>query len=124
MNKTTAMLAAALVVGILAVPSFADGPLPPGYYVGQSLELYFHEYRVTGPNVVKPGVGFALINTYKTRPVVMVYTRQINPAVVRLIKKLDEGTESRRKERLGSYVVLICDSQDREKELKALAEKE
>jgi WD40 repeat protein/endonuclease YncB( thermonuclease family) len=98
--------------------------LQPGYKVNDHLQLFTNEYRVTGPNVEKPGVGCNLPCTYSTRPVVMVYTRKINPPVIRLIKELNESTGKHQQERLGSYLVLVCDSQDREKELKAWAEKE
>src|SRR5262249_51465125 len=81
----------------------------------------FREYRATGPN---PGAGGSLVCTYSTRPVVMVYTREINAPVVRLIKKLNEATAAHAKERLGSYVVLFCDRLGRAKGLKALAEQE
>jgi hypothetical protein len=96
-------------------------PLQPRYKVGDSLQLFVHEHHVTGPN---PGIGCYLVCTYSTRPVVMVYTRDINDAVIRLIKKLDTATRNHQQERLGSYVVLFCHSYDRAAELKALAEKE
>jgi hypothetical protein len=115
---------AALAVAILSGTSFADEPLRPGYAPDERLQLLFREYLVTGPGVDQPGEGHYLVCTYSTRPVVMVYTREINAPVIRLIKKLDEATRNHQRERLGSYVVLVCDRQDREKELKALAEKE
>jgi hypothetical protein len=121
MNKS---FYAALAVALLSAPSPAGEPLQPGYQAGDPLQLLFREYLVSGPNVTKPGEGHYLACTYSTRPVVMVYTREINAPVLRLIMKLDEATAAHQKERLGSYVVLICDRQDREKELKALADKE
>lgn len=96
----------------------------PGYKVDQRLEILFSEYLVTGPNVNEPRQGGALVCTYSTRPVVMVYVRELNGHNVGLIRKLDEAVGKHKKERLGSYVVLICQSRDREKELLALAEKE
>jgi hypothetical protein len=115
---------AALVVVVVSMPLAAAEPLRPGYKVGEPLQLLFWEYRVTGPNVTKPGKGASLVCTYSTRPVVMVYTRQITPAVTRLIRKLDQATGNHQRERLGSYVVLVCDHQNRARELKDLAEKE
>ena len=92
--------------------------------MGDSLQIFVHEYLVTGPNVSKPGEGCYLACTYSTRPVVMVYAREINPPLIRFLKKLDEAMRNHTDERLGSYLVLFCDSQDYEKKLKALAEKE
>jgi len=120
----TCVVAVALAVGFLSLPVSAAEPLPPGYKVGESLELMFREYLVTGPGVDKPRESHYLVCTYSTRPVVMVYAREINAPVVQLIKKLDEATRTHQKERLGSYLVLLCEPLDREKELKALAEKE
>lgn len=122
MNQS--MLAAAIAVALVPTSSFAGEPLQPGYKVGDRVELWFHEYRVSGPGVDKPGEGLYLGCTYSSRPVVMVYTRDINAPVIRLIKKLDEATATQKKERLGSYTVLLCDPLDREKELAALAQKE
>jgi hypothetical protein len=112
------MVAAALVAGILSVPLFAAEPSQPLYKAEEPLQLLFHEYRVTGKN---PGEGCSLVCTYATRPVVMVYTREISPAVHRLIKELEEATEVHQGDRLGSYVVLFCkDKDDGERDLKAL----
>jgi hypothetical protein len=135
MNKP--MVTAVLAIEMLFVPSLAHEPLPqsdkvevvddplrPGYKVGDRLQLLFREYLVAGPQVTRPGEGHYLVCTYSTRPVVMVYAHQINAPLIRLIKKLDSATAIHKKERLGSYLVLVCESRDREKELKALAEKE
>jgi hypothetical protein len=119
MNKV--MVATGLAVVMLTVPVVAAEPLQPGYKVGEPLQLFVNEYRVTGP---KPGEGADLVCSYARRPVVMVYAREISAPVVRLIKKVDEVTGAHQKESLGSYVVLLCDTQDREADLKALAEKE
>jgi hypothetical protein len=118
------MIAAVLAFALAPTLAFTIEPLQPGYKVGDWLELWFREYLVTGPGVDKPREGHYLACTYSTRPVVMVYTRAINAPVVRLIKKLDQATATHKKERLGSYTVLLCDPLDREKELTALAEKE
>jgi hypothetical protein len=116
------MAATLVAVGAVSAAGFASEPLQPGYKVGEPLRVFVNEYRVTGPN---PGARKGdLVCHYGRRPVVMVYARAINASVVRLVKKLDEATGTHQKERLGSYLVLICDSQGREAELKALAEKE
>jgi hypothetical protein len=121
-----ALVIAAL--GVLAAPASAAEPLRPGYKVGEQLQILFWEYRVSGPGVEKPGPGSNLVCVYSTRPVAMVYTREITAPVVRLVKMLDEATAAdkaeRRAKHLGSYVVLICNDLTREKELSALAEKE
>jgi endonuclease YncB( thermonuclease family)/mannose-6-phosphate isomerase-like protein (cupin superfamily) len=101
-----------------------EEPLLPGYQVNDPVQLFFTEYRVTGPQVKTPGEGYRLVFTYSTRPVVMVYTWDLNAPVIQLIKKLDEVTKKQKDRRLGSYVVLFCENRAQEKQLNALAEKE
>jgi endonuclease YncB( thermonuclease family) len=97
-----------------------DEPLQPGYQVNDPLCPYFVETKVAGPD---PGDAAHLVCAYEGRPVVLVYTWAINPSVVQLIQALDAAAAKHKEERLACYVVLFADSQDREKELKALAEK-
>jgi hypothetical protein len=118
------------VLGILALPLLAGEPLVPGVNVGERVPLLW-EYRATGPRAGQTG---ALLCTYASQPIVVVYTREITAPVIRLIKKTDAAIERHRvhasatyRDNLGSYVVFICDSNQREKreaELKAIAEKE
>ena len=115
------LVATGLAVVMLAAPLVAVEPLEPGYKVGEPLQLFVNEYRVTGP---QPGGGPDLVCSYARRPVVMVYAQEISAPLTRFIKKVDEATGAHQKESLGSYVVLICDTQDREADLKALAETE
>src|SRR5262245_49951982 len=117
------VVAAVLGVAILSLSASAVEPLRPVYQVGDQLRLLFCEYCVTGPGVAKPNRR-TLVCTYSTRPVAMVYTSTLTPSVVRLIKKLDEATANHAQDRMGSYVVLFCDSVERAEELQALAQKE
>jgi hypothetical protein len=115
----------ALALSLFAVPSFARDPLEPRYKVGDQLVHQVCEYLVTGRDA---GRDVSLVCRYAKRPVVMVFAREIDAAVTRLLKKLDQATGDHRNDvlqtRLGSYLVLVCDTQEREAELKALAEKE
>ena len=123
MTKPTLVLAV-LLISVVSIPLFGRAPLQPGYQVGDRLQLFFREYLVTGPGVDQPRESNYLVCSYSTRPVVMVYTREITALVVRLIKQLDATTQNHQKERLGSYVVLLCEPLNREAELQALAKKE
>jgi hypothetical protein len=125
--------ATALGIGMLvgslgaAEPPQAEPP-QTGYKVDKLVVPLLPEYRVTGPSA---GQTLSLLCTYANRPVVIVYTREMNEPLIGLIKKIDEATAAHSKhpaanyqDNLASYVVLVCDSKDREAELKALAEKE
>ncbi len=103
-------------------------PLTLNYKVGERLLPHLYEYRVTGAGAGKEA---SLTFTYFYQPVVVIYCRQINASVIRLVKKIDAKTGEYRTrplppypERLASYLVLVSDTKDREKELKALAEQE
>jgi hypothetical protein len=115
----------ALAVSMISVPSLARDPLEPRYMVGDQLVHQVCEYVVTGEDA---GQDVSLICRYAKRPVVMLFAREIDVPVSRLLKKLDLATGNHQNEtlqtRLGSYLVLVCDAKDREAELKSLAEKE
>jgi len=114
-----------LALLLSAVPSFAGNPLEPGFKVGEQLGHNVCEYQITGPDA---GKKVSLICKFGRRPVVMVFARQINAPVTRLIKRLDTVTGSHvdapLPARLGSYLVLLSERDSREADLKALAEKE
>ena len=121
------LVAAVSAAGLLAAPALPVKPLRPGFPVGQEVPLMW-EHRATGARAGQDG---SLKCTYMYQPTVVVYCRDLDPAVVRLIKRLDEATAKRAthpprpyRERLGSYAVLVADSKERATELKALAERE
>jgi hypothetical protein len=123
----TCLVATVLAAGTLAVSSSGAEPLQSSYKVGQEVPILW-EYRVTGPRAGQEG---SFKCSYAQQPAVVLYCRDINTPVIQLIKKIDEATAQhstqppeRYRERLRSYVVLFCDSKDRESELKDLAEKE
>jgi cyanophycinase len=117
-------LAAAGLAGD-AKPIEPTKPLVPIYPAGERMPLLW-EHRATGARAGQEG---ALVCTYAYQPMVAIWCQDLSPAVVRLVKKIDAATRERSKpanfnDRLGSYLVLICDSRARVKVLQALAEKE
>lgn len=103
-------------------------PLQSGYRVGERVLPLLPEYRINGHTAGRTG---SLTCMYMYQPVVVIYTREITPPLIRLAKKVDQITAKYTvrplppyKDRLASYMVLVCDSKDREKELKELVEKE
>src|SRR5688572_16008960 len=124
---TTFLIATVWAASLLAAPALPAKPLRPGFPVGEEVPLFW-EYRATGSRAGQDG---SLKCTFAYQPVVLVYCSELDPAVARLLRRLDEVTAQHAThppkpypERLGSYAVLVCDSKDREKDLKALAEKE
>jgi hypothetical protein len=57
------------------------------------------------------------------RPVVMIFTREINDPLTSLVKKVDEINKEKGR-KMGSFVVMLSDDEDMQKTLKHFAEKE
>jgi hypothetical protein len=53
-----------------------------------------------------------------------VFARELTPALAGLVKKLDAATAENKSKRMGSFVVMLSDSDKLEKQLKEMAEKE
>ena len=53
----------------------------------------------------------------------MIFAREINDPLIRLVKKVDEANKEQGK-KMGSFVVLLNDEEGLEKKLKDIAEKE
>jgi hypothetical protein len=109
--------AAVLLVAPLAP---AAEPLTPGYRAEERIGHTVCETVVTGPNA---GRKMSLVCHYGRRPVAMIFVRELSPAVVCLLKDVEEAIRDRPDDRLGAYVVLLCDDEGRQSELKALAER-
>ena len=54
----------------------------------------------------------------------MIFARNPDESLTKLIKKIDEATAKNSSSKMGSYVVFLSDSQDLEAKLKAMATKE
>jgi hypothetical protein len=54
----------------------------------------------------------------------MIFAREISAPLTSLVKKIDAATQDNKKAKMGSFVVFVGASDDMEKKLKELAEKE
>jgi hypothetical protein len=111
----TALVAVALVLGVASAADPKSGP-----QVGEKMTP-FHPLNCTGDHA---GEKYCLICKNGDNPVVVIFARQITPELTKLIKRIDEATEKNKERRMGSFVVLLSDSENLEKELKQLAKKE
>jgi hypothetical protein len=111
----TALIAVALALGV------ASAAYPkPGPQVGEKV-IPFHPLNCTGDHA---GEKYCLICKNGDNPVVMIFARHVTPELTRLIKRIDEATDKNKKCSMGSFVVVLSDSDNLEKELKELAKKE
>lgn len=97
-----AALAAALLIG----GGVRAGSVTSGPQVGEKAPGPFKPLNVTGPDA-----GQAVCQYCKNgpRPVAVVFARQITPALLQLIQKIDAATAADKDHRLGSYVVVCSD---------------
>ena len=118
LNRLFGFAALATVALVLGVAS-AAGP-KSGPQVGETV-VPFHPLNCTGEHA---GEKYCLICQNGVSPVAMIFARQVTPELTRLIKRIDEATDKNQDRSMGSFVVLLNDSDTLEKELKELAKKE
>ena len=114
-RRLTALFAVVLILGAASAAEPKSGP-----QVGDKV-VPFHPLNCTGDHA---GEKYCLICQNGPNPVVMIFARQISPELTRLIKRIDEATDKNKERSMGSFVVLLNDSEALEKELKELAKKE
>jgi hypothetical protein len=110
-----ALIAVALVLGAASAADPKSGP-----QVGDKVHP-FHPLNCTGDHA---GEKYCLICKNGDNPVAMVFARQVTPELTRLLKLIDQATDKNQKRSMGSFVVLLNDADDLEKQLKELAKKE
>jgi hypothetical protein len=117
------LIAAGLVLAVGLVVSnltAADG-LKSGPQVGQEVPGPFHPLNVTG---AKAGEKNCLYCQNGSNPVAMIFAREVNEPVTKLIKKVDAATAKHSDCQMGSFVVFLSDAEDLQAKLKDVAEKE
>jgi hypothetical protein len=117
----TACLCAALGLAIYASGVFADGTAKSGPAVGEKVPGPFHPLNVTGEEA---GRKACLYCANGPNPVAVVFARDLNTDVTKLIKALDTCTGKNGKASMGSYAVFCSDKDGLEAALKSMAEKE
>src|SRR3954471_6328679 len=115
------IVAVALTLALSAGVVFAGEGLKSGPQVGQKVPGPFHPLNINGEAA---GQKFCLYCKNGTNPVAMVFAREVNEPVTKLIKKLDACTGKHTEASMGSFVVFLSDSEGLDKELKEVASKE
>ncbi len=117
------MIRSRSVLGSLAVALLTSGVALAGSVTsGPQLEEKvpgpFAPLNVTGPNA---GEKFCQYCKNKSRPVAVVFAKQLTPEVVRLLQKIDYATAKNAERSLGSYAVFCSDSEGLGKQLQDVA---
>ena len=118
LNRFLGFIALVMVALLVGVPSTGDPKSGP--QIGEKV-VPFHPLNCTGDHA---GEKYCLICKNGDNPVAMIFARQVTPELTRLIKRIDEATDKNKERSMGSFVVLLSDSDKLEKKLKELAKKE
>lgn len=115
------VLSVCLMVLLLAVPSAVAGPIPSGPQAGEKVPGPFAPLNITGPDAGKKSCQYCKNGS---RPVVVIFAREISPAVVRLLKTIDSATAANRERGMASYIVFCSDDDGMAGQLQELARRE
>jgi hypothetical protein len=121
MMKLHHFAAVALLVALSAALVAADEKttLKSGPQVGEELAGPFHPLNVNG---AKAGEKHCLYCENGANPVVMIFARQPNAQLGKLIKKIDSACETHKKDKLASFVVFCTKDEEAEKKAKKCAD--
>ncbi len=116
-------VAATLVASLLLVSyGMAGEALKSGPQVGQNARpMPFFPLNINGPT---PDKKECLVCRNGNNPVAMVFARDTDPALVKLITALDAATVKNADKKMGSFAVFCNDSEGLGTKLKDLATKE
>ncbi|HEX5106034.1 MAG TPA: hypothetical protein VFV87_19580, partial [Pirellulaceae bacterium] len=99
----------------------AAEPLQSGLQVGERLTNIFEPLNVTGPYA---GEQHCLVCEMGLSPVAMVFAREVNEPLVKLLAQLDKATEKNRDVELGSFVVFLSEKEGLKEQLENVAKKQ
>ena len=102
--------------GVVFAQSVTSGP-----QAGEKVPGPFAPLNVTGPNA---GDKVCQYCKNGVNPVTMIFAREVSPALVSLLKKIDAATAAHQDCRMGSFVTFLSDSPAMPATLKQLAERE
>jgi hypothetical protein len=109
----------AFAVALLANGVALAGSVKSGPQVGEKVPGPFAPLNVTGPDAGKKSCQFCKNGA---RPVVVVFAKQLTPAVAQLVKKIDAATVANKERGLGSYVVFCSDAAGLDQQLQSIAQ--
>ena len=117
MKKLTGVAAACLLA--VAGAAFAADKLESGLPVGEGPVPAFNVRDITGPN---KGKTLCYRCQYGARPVVTVFTRELNDTVKDLVKKIDAQVGENKEKKMAAFVVVLTEDPDAvEPKIEALA---
>jgi len=110
-----------LTVALLACSTVLAAGIKSGPQVNDKVPGPFEPLNVTGPMA---GQKYCLYCSNGENPVAMIFAREVNPTVTKLLKEIDTATAKNGAAKMGSFVVFCANGDGLEKQLKGLAKKE
>lgn len=105
MRKFSAMIAAVVLAGGIAVAADVQSGLPKGEFVPA-----FTVTDITGPS---KGKDLCYRCQYGNRPVVSIFAREVTPEVAALAKAVDAKVTENKDARMAGFLVLLSDAPDK-----------
>jgi hypothetical protein len=93
---------------LASAPALAAEPLKSGLQPGEKLTNIFEPLNVTGPFAGEP---HCLVCENGFNPVAMIFAREVNEPLVKLLAKIDQATEKNRDVEMGSFVVFLSEKE-------------
>lgn len=106
------------LLGGSALP--AGNALKSSLQPGEKIPGAFHPLNVTGNYA---GDKHCLVCEYGLAPVAMIFAREVDEPLVRLIAKIDAATTQNARQEMGSFVVFLSSEEGLDKKLKDVAAK-
>src|SRR5262249_20973434 len=118
--KSFRFAALGLVFALFAAVASAEAPAPvkSGPQAGEELAAPFHPLNVNGSAA---GKKHCLYCSNGSAPVAMIFARDTNPQLTRLIKRLDTACAKNSGCKMGSFVVFCNNAEGLEGKLSKLA---
>jgi hypothetical protein len=121
MKMSRLAITSAVALLVLAGGLFAAEKLTSGPQVGKKVPGPFEPLNVNGEFAGQKKCQFCINGS---NPVAMVFARECNPTVKKLIKEIDAATAKNGEAKMGSFFVFLSDDEGMEKKLTELAKKE
>src|SRR5262245_48261833 len=113
-------LAFGLVLFAAIAAIVAAEPVKSGLQPGEKITTIFESLNVTGEHAGEP---YCLICENGLSPVAMLFARDVNEPLLKLLSKLDEATDKHRNQEMGSFVVFLNDDDGLPKRLAEAAKR-
>jgi len=111
------LIATGLMLAVFAGAALAAESVKSGPQVGQKVPGPFEPLNINGESANKKN---CLYCQFGNAPVVMVFARDVTPAVTTLIKKLDTCNEENKASEMGTCVIFCSDDKGLETKLQNL----